>query len=108
MDLAEGHVSALDKLLQTPDFGCQAVNLGTGRGTTVLDMIAAFEKASGVKVAYKIVDCRAGDAPAVWAATDLAEKMLGWRATRGLDDMCADTWRWAQNYPLGYDTPAAS
>ncbi|KAI8468516.1 MAG: UDP-glucose 4-epimerase [Monoraphidium minutum] len=105
MDLAAGHVAALNKLLKTPDFGCQAVNLGTGKGTTVLEMVASFEKASGAKVPYKLVDRRAGDAGAVWAGTDLAAEMLGWRATRGLDEMCASLWKWAQQYPQGYDTP---
>jgi UDP-glucose 4-epimerase len=106
VDLAEGHVAALRKLEATPDFGCQAVNLGTGRGTTVLEMVAAFEKASGAKVAYQIVGRRPGDAPAVWAGTELAEQMLGWKATRDLDDMCASMWNWATKYPHGYETAA--
>ncbi|GBF95426.1 UDP-galactose 4-epimerase [Raphidocelis subcapitata] len=105
MDLAEGHVAALDKISKTPDYGCQAVNLGTGKGTSVLEMIKAFEKASGAKVPFKIVGRRAGDAPAVWAGTELAAEMLGWRATRGLDDMCASLWKWATKYPKGYETP---
>jgi nucleoside-diphosphate-sugar epimerase len=169
---AAGHVAALNKLLSTPGFGCQAVNLGTGKGTTVLEMVRTFEEATGAKVAYKVrawglvcsqpgrgalrnpsralgarsaairraaarppltaapagppatppnalippssfplaatpqlVDRRAGDAPAVWAGTELAEKMLGWRAERTLFDMCKSLWAWAQKNPQGYDTP---
>ncbi|KIZ06056.1 UDP-glucose 4-epimerase [Monoraphidium neglectum] len=105
MDLAAGHVAALNKIINTPGFGCQAVNLGTGKGTTVLEMVASFEKASGAKVPYKLVDRRPGDAGAVWAGTDLAEEMLGWKATRNLDDMCASLWKWATQYPQGYETP---
>lgn len=104
MDLGQGHVAALDKLLATPGFGCKAVNLGTGKGTTVLEMVAAFEKASGAKVPYQIVGRRPGDAPAVWAGTELAAEMLGWRATRTLDDMCASLWNWAQRNPKGYES----
>lgn len=105
MDLAEGHVAALDKLIKSPGFGCQAVNLGTGKGTTVLEMISAFEKASGAKVPYQIVGRRPGDAPSCYAGTDLAASMLGWRATRTLDDMCASLWHWGEKYPRGYETP---
>ncbi|KAI8472140.1 MAG: UDP-glucose 4-epimerase [Monoraphidium minutum] len=105
MDLAEGHVAAVNKLVASPDFGCQAVNLGTGKGTSVLEMVAEFEKATGAKVSYKIADRRAGDAPAVWAGTQLAKDMLGWEARRGVDEMCASLWKWAQQYPQGYETP---
>ncbi len=89
--------------MDTPDYGCQAVNLGTGKGTSVLEMIQTFEKASGAKVAYKIVDRRAGDSIAVWAATETAEKELGWKATHDVFDMCKHQWAWATNYPKGYE-----
>eukprot|EP00877_Chromochloris_zofingiensis_P007729 jgi/Chrzof1/3209/Cz12g16020.t1 len=103
MDIAEGHVSAVDKLINTPDYGCKAINLGTGKGTSVLEMIKAFEAASGVSVLYKMLDRRPGDSVAVWAATELAEQELGWKAKLGIHDMCRDQWAWAQQYPQGYD-----
>lgn len=105
MDLAEGHVAAVNKLVASPGFGCQAVNLGTGKGTSVLEMVAAFEKATAAKVPYKIADRRPGDAPAVWAGTELAKEMLGWEATRDVADMCSSLWKWATKYPQGFETP---
>lgn len=103
MDLAEGHVSAVNKILGNEKHGCQAVNLGTGKGTSVLEMIDAFERASGVKVAYKVVDKRPGDSTAVWAATETAERELGWVAQYDVHDMCAHQWAWASKYPAGYE-----
>lgn len=76
---------------------------GTGKGTSVLEMIKAFEAASGVSVLYKMLDRRPGDSVAVWAATELAEQELGWKAKLGIHDMCRDQWAWAQQYPQGYD-----
>lgn len=105
VDLAEGHVAAIRKLASTPGFGCKAVNLGTGKGTTVLEMVNTFEKSTGAKVAYQLVDRRPGDAGAVWAGTELAAEMLGWRAKRDLAEMCSSLWKWAQQYPQGYETP---
>jgi UDP-glucose 4-epimerase len=105
VDLAEGHVSAVDKLLETKDFGCQAVNLGTGKGTSVLEMVKTFQDVTGAKVEYKVVDRRAGDTVTVWASTTLAEQVLGWKSKRTLEDMCRDQWRWASKYPQGYETP---
>jgi UDP-glucose 4-epimerase len=99
MDLAAGHVSAL-KLLDTPQ--CFAVNLGTGAGSSVLDVISAFEAASGRPVAYDIKPRRPGDIDAYYAATDYASKLLGWKATRSLETMCADHWRWQSSNPNGY------
>jgi UDP-glucose 4-epimerase len=99
MDLAAGHVSAL-KLLDTPQ--CFAVNLGTGAGSSVLDVISAFEAASGRPVPYDIKPRRAGDIDAYYAATDYASKLLGWKATRSLETMCADHWRWQSSNPNGY------
>lgn len=105
MDLAEGHVAAVVKVLKTPDLGCKPINLGTGKGSSVLEMIAAFEKASGKQVPYKLMDRRAGDSVAVWAATETAEKELGWVAKHTVDDMCVHQWQWATKYPQGYETP---
>jgi UDP-glucose 4-epimerase len=92
MDLAEGHVAALDHLARGP--GLLTVNLGTGRGVSVLDMVRAFEQASGRPVPYRIVDRREGDIAACWADPTLAAKLLGWRTRRDLAQMCADGWRW--------------
>ncbi|CAK0787697.1 UDP-glucose 4-epimerase Uge1 [Coccomyxa viridis] len=103
MDLAEGHVAALDKLFRTPSLGCVPINLGTGTGSTVLEMIKAFEEASGKTVKYKLVPRRQGDSVAVWAATETAEQQLGWKTKLGVDDMCRDQWKWASQYPKGYE-----
>ena len=92
MDLAEGHVAALDHLARQP--GLLTVNLGTGCGVSVLDLVRAFEQASGRAVPYRIVGRRAGDVAACWADPALAERSLGWRTRRDLAQMCADAWRW--------------
>jgi len=94
VDLANGHKKALEKISRAP--GVFTYNLGTGRGYSVLEMIAAFEKETGQSVPYNIVDRRAGDIATCYANTELAEKELGWVATRGLNQMCADLWRWQQ------------
>ncbi len=78
---------------------------GTGTGTSVLEMVRTFEEASGAKVAYQVVDRRAGDSTEVYAATGTAEVELGWRATHNVFDMCKHQWTWATNYPQGYETP---
>lgn len=93
-DLADGHKKALEKIGRAP--GVFTYNLGTGRGYSVLEMITAFEKETGQPVPYSIVDRRAGDIAICYANTDLAGKELGWVATRGLNEMCADLWRWQQ------------
>lgn len=85
----------------TPD-GCIAYNLGTGRGTSVLEMVAAFEKVSGKKIPLKLCAKRLGDATVVYASTEKAEKELGWKAKRGVDDICRDQWKWASENPWGY------
>ena len=103
MDLSEGHVAALKKLENTPDIGCVPYNLGTGTGTTVLEMVHAFEAASGLEVPLNLVDRRPGDAEAVWAATDTAENELGWKAKLTVKEMCVDQWKWASNNPDGYE-----
>jgi UDP-glucose 4-epimerase len=92
VDLAIGHVKTLAKLTQQP--GVLTYNLGTGRGNSVLEMVRAFEKASGKAVPYKIVARRPGDIAACYANPALAEQELGWRAEKNLEQMCVDTWRW--------------
>lgn len=104
MDLGDAHVAGLRKLMADPEFGCRPINVGTGRGSSVLEMVRAFEKASGVQVNYQIVDRRPGDSVAVWASTELAEEELGWKAKYDVLDMCRDQWRWATKYPQGFDT----
>jgi UDP-glucose 4-epimerase len=100
VDLALGHLAALDEGGDLPGF--TAVNLGTGRGSTVLDVIAAASRAVGRDVPYKVVDRRAGDVAASWTDPSLAHELLGWRAERGLDEMAADHWRWQRDNPRGY------
>jgi len=104
MDLAAGHVAAL-KMLDSPK--CFAVNLGTGAGSSVLEVIRAFEKASGKRIAFDIKARRQGDLATYYAATDHASDFLGWRPTRGLEMMCADHWRWQSQNPNGYDDSAS-
>lgn len=93
-DLANGHKKALEKLRQAP--GVCTYNLGTGHGYSVLEMIAAFERVTGQPVPYRFVARRAGDIATCYANTALAKTELGWVATRGLDEMCGDLWRWQQ------------
>ena len=103
MDLAEGHVRALDYLAQSKTApGCHSWNLGTGKGYSVLEMIRAFESASGKTVAFKMAPRRAGDIAACWADASKAESELGWKALRGLPEMMEDSWRWQLNNPEGY------
>ena len=99
MDLAEGHAAALSFLSETP--GWHAINLGTGQGYSVLDMVQAFEKASGCQVPYQIVARRAGDVAACYANPNKASECLNWRARHSLDDMCASTWRFQQSHSSG-------
>ncbi|XP_073299476.1 UDP-glucose 4-epimerase GEPI48-like [Primulina huaijiensis] len=102
VDLADGHISALNKLSDT-SVGCEVYNLGTGKGTSVLEMVAAFEKASGKKIPLVMADRRAGDAEVVYAETDKAERELNWKAKFGIDEMCRDQWNWASKNPYGYE-----
>jgi len=97
-DLADGHVAALNYLNQ--EGGLLTVNLGTGHGYSVLEMVKAFEKASGHPVPYKFAQRREGDSAKSWADPSLAKKLLGWHARRGLDEMCAHAWRWQQQSSL--------
>ncbi|MBE9520905.1 MAG: UDP-glucose 4-epimerase GalE, partial [Proteobacteria bacterium] len=92
MDLANGHVKALEKLAENP--GVVTYNLGTGRGYSVLEMVKGFEEAAGRKVAYKVVGRRPGDIASCYADPTKAERELSWKATRDIDEMCSDTWRW--------------
>jgi UDP-glucose 4-epimerase len=92
MDLAEGHAAALKYLSQNP--GWQAINLGTGKGYSVLEIVKAFEKASGRQVPYEIVARRAGDVAESYAATKNAKEYLKWQAAHTLEDMCSSTWRY--------------
>jgi len=101
VDLAGGHVRALQRLSQVPG-ELMTVNLGTGRGYSVLEMVHAFEKASGRAVPYQIVGRRPGDIGACYADPSLAETLLSWKAVRGLDEMCRDAWRWQSGNPNGY------
>jgi UDP-glucose 4-epimerase len=94
VDLAAGHVAALNYLEQQG--GLLTVNLGTGRGYSVLNMVRAFSAASGREIPYRIAPRRVGDIAQFWADPALASRLLGWQATRGLDAMCADAWRWQQ------------
>lgn len=100
MDLAEGHLKALDHLPAIS--GYKAYNLGAGKGYSVLEMVKAFEKASGRSVPYQISPRRAGDLAAFWADASLAEKELNWRVSRGIDEMMRDTWNWQSKNPEGY------
>lgn len=95
VDLAEGHVAALDYLDKQE--GLLTVNLGTGQGYSVLEMVRAFEKASGRTIPYQIGPRRPGDIAQCWADPDLAHRLLGWKTKRGLEQMCADSWRWQSN-----------
>lgn len=105
VDLAKGHVKALDWL--AAERGFVAINLGTGRATSVLQMVQAFERATGVRVPYRVVARRPGDIAACWADPALAQRLLGWQATHTLEEMCASGWRWQQSNPDGYRSQAA-
>ncbi len=100
VDLALGHLKALEKLADNP--GAVAYNLGTGKGYSVLEMVAAFEKAAGVKIPYQIVDRRSGDVASCYADPAFAAKELNWQASRGVEEMTNDSWRWQKNNPNGY------
>lgn len=105
VDLANGHVKALAYLEKQA--GCAAFNLGTGKGYSVLELVRAFEKASGRAVPYQIAARRPGDVASCYAAPQRAATLLDWFPQRGLDDMCADSWRWQQDNPAGYrDAPS--
>jgi UDP-glucose 4-epimerase len=102
MDLAEGHVAALQRLFDAP--GSFTVNLGTGVGHSVLDLVRAYERASGRSVPYTLAPRRPGDVAACYADARRASELLGWRARRDLASMCADSWRWQRLNPEGFAT----
>ena len=101
VDLAGGHLKALEKLALNP--GCVTYNLGTGNGYSVLEMAKAFEKASGRSVPYKIAGRRAGDIAECYANPELAEKKLNWTAEKNINEMCEDIWRWQSMNPNGFE-----
>ncbi len=101
VDLAKGHVKAIEKLAKD-HIGIRPYNLGTGTGYSVLQMIKAFSKACGKDIPYKIVERRPGDIAACYACTDRARIELNWAAEKGIDEMCADSWRWQSQNPEGY------
>lgn len=100
VDLAIGHVKAINYIFTNP--GLDVINLGTGVGYSVLDMVKAFSKACGKEIPYEIKPRRAGDIDMCYADPSKALKVLGWKAERGLDEMCEDTWRWQSQNPNGY------
>lgn len=114
VDLAKGHIKALERLLdpsgtvgqgdvESCKSGClEAYNLGTGTGCSVLDVVMAFEKATGMAIPYVITDRRPGDIDVCYADTKKANRELGWKAEKNLEDMCRDSWRWQSNNPEGY------
>ena len=101
VDLAAGHIHALDKLDENP--GIVTYNLGTGKGYSVLEMISAFENACGKRIPYRIVDRRPGDVASSYADPAKAQREMGWTARRFLDDICRDAWRWQSQNPNGYN-----
>ena len=101
VDLAIGHVKAIDKIRENP--GVKIYNLGTGNGYSVLDIVKAYSKACGHDVPYEIKQRRAGDIATCYADASLAKKELGWEAEYGIDEMCADSWRWQSMNPNGYN-----
>lgn len=101
VDLANGHLKALERI--SISIGVNSYNLGTGKGSSVLQMIKTFENASGVTVPYKIVEPRAGDAPICYADPAKANMELGWSAEKDLFEMCQDSWRWQSQNPTGYN-----
>ncbi len=105
-DLARGHVAALDYI--TRHKGVEAVNLGAGKGISVLEMVQAFEQASGVSVPLHFAPRRPGDLPQFWADASKAKRLLNWEVEKSLTDMCADVWRWQSQNPHGYEEEAAS
>ncbi len=106
VDLAQGHLAALNRLNAQP--GLLTINLGTGRGYSVLDIVRAFEKASGKTVPIRFVGRRPGDIAARFSDPSLAQSLLNWRAERDLTSICVDAWRWQQQNPMGYNSASSS
>lgn len=103
VDLAKGHLAALNTLRSLSEGKAITVNLGTGSGYSVFEMVAAFESASGKPVPYQIVERRPGDIAACWADPSYARELLGWSAKYGIERMCADAWRWQSQNPQGFE-----
>lgn len=101
VDLAKGHVAALDKLY-SEEVGCTAVNLGTGQGVSVLELVKGMGDATGKPVPYEMAPRRPGDVAEVYADATLADNLLGWKAELGVKEMCEDTWKWQSTNPYGY------
>ena len=104
VDLAKGHLAALNKIKNAP--GCVTYNLGTGVGYSVLEMLAAFSKACGKELKHEMAPRRPGDVSVVYGDASKAHAELGWQAQLGLDDMCTDSWRWISNNPQGFEAAA--
>jgi UDP-glucose 4-epimerase len=104
VDLAVGHVNAVEKIKENP--GVKIYNLGTGKGYSVLEVIENFSKASGIDIPYVIAERRAGDIAECYSDASLAKKELGWEAKYGIREMCADSWNWQKNNPNGYKSEA--
>ena len=102
VDLAKGHVAALDKLYSDDNVGCEAVNLGTGKGVSVLELVDGMGEATGKPVPYEIGPRRPGDVAELYADPKKAEELLEWEAELGTKEMCEDTWRWQSTNPMGY------
>jgi UDP-glucose 4-epimerase len=107
VDLAKGHVAALEKLYSDNKVGCRSVNLGTGKGVSVLELVEGMEKATGKPVPYEFAPRRPGDVATVYADATLAETMLGWKAELGVREMCESTWLWQSTNPFGYKVQEA-
>lgn len=110
VDLAQGHVAALDYIKRNQQktsigVGFEAINLGTGNGVSVLELIEAFEKITGQIVPYQLTDRRPGDIAACYASADKAKDLLGWKANLTIQDMCKDSWHWQSQNPTGYNFP---
>ncbi len=101
-DLAQGHVDAVNYAAKHT--GYEEINLGTGIGYSVLDIVNAFEKVNDVVVPYEITSRRPGDVATVYADASKAKKLLNWEAKKNLEDMCKDSWRWQKQNPNGYNT----
>lgn len=103
VDLAKGHVAALQYLENQTQLGFEPINLGTGKGTSVLELVNAFIKTTGQPVPYSVAPRRPGDIASCYASSDKAKKLLGWQAEFDIERMCTDTWRWQSQNPNGYD-----
>jgi UDP-glucose 4-epimerase len=101
VDLAMAHLAAIEYSVRAP--GCEAINVGTGHGITVRELVAAYERACGRPIAHDVVPRRPGDVASSFAATGKAERLLGWRATLDVDAMCSSSWRWQSENPMGYE-----